>query len=280
MERGLRVDEAILRRRSVRGFLAGEVPEALIRDAFKVAQRAPSNCNVQPWTPHVVSGASLADLKADFIAGRRARRTDRSGLSGGLRLHWRLSRATGRRGAPTLRRHRRRPRRSRWTKARLFAQFRCVRRPRMSPYVFMDSILRRARGRGRRDVCADADSPRWSPRGSPPVRKEALSFYPNIVRRRLGVAPEQKPPLWHRLRLRRPRTRRPMRPASGVRRSSRRRRSTAERLTFPPSLLRSGAACPAHAAASRDLRNRRPRRHSRRRGRDCVARIRGSLRGR
>ena len=44
------VDEAIRRRRSVRGFLPDEVPEATLREVFGVAQCAPSNCNVQPWT--------------------------------------------------------------------------------------------------------------------------------------------------------------------------------------------------------------------------------------
>ena len=55
------VDEAIRRRRSVRGFLPDEVPEATLREVFELAQWAPSNCNVQPWTPHVVSGRSFAN---------------------------------------------------------------------------------------------------------------------------------------------------------------------------------------------------------------------------
>jgi hypothetical protein len=51
----LNVDEAIRRRRSVRGFLPDDVPEATLREIFELAQWSPSNCNVQPWTPHVVS---------------------------------------------------------------------------------------------------------------------------------------------------------------------------------------------------------------------------------
>ena len=35
--------------------LAGQT----INLVFELAQCAPSNCNVQPWTPHVVSGAKL-----------------------------------------------------------------------------------------------------------------------------------------------------------------------------------------------------------------------------
>jgi nitroreductase len=62
------VDEAIRRRRSVRGFLPDEVPEATLREAFELAQCAPSNCNVQPWTPHVVSGAKLKRLREALVA--------------------------------------------------------------------------------------------------------------------------------------------------------------------------------------------------------------------
>jgi nitroreductase len=66
------VDEAIRRRRSVRGFLAQELPEAMLREVFELAQWAPSNCNVQPWTPHVVSGAALRLLRDALVdAGMR-----------------------------------------------------------------------------------------------------------------------------------------------------------------------------------------------------------------
>ena len=66
------VAETIRRRRSVRGFLSDPVPEPIIREAFELAQWAPSNCNVQPWTPHVVSGETLAKLKAALVdAGMR-----------------------------------------------------------------------------------------------------------------------------------------------------------------------------------------------------------------
>jgi nitroreductase len=61
------VDEAIHMRRSVRGFLPDEVPEGTIREAFELAQWAPSNCNVQPWTPHVVSGEALRRLRSALV---------------------------------------------------------------------------------------------------------------------------------------------------------------------------------------------------------------------
>jgi nitroreductase len=67
------LDEAVRRRRSVRGFLPDEVPEPVLREVFELAQRAPSNCNVQPWSPHVVSGEALRDLR---LALTRAGETD------------------------------------------------------------------------------------------------------------------------------------------------------------------------------------------------------------
>jgi nitroreductase len=62
------VDEAIRLRRSVRGFLPDEVPEPMLREVFELAQWSPSNCNVQPWTPHVVSGDTLKRLRQALVA--------------------------------------------------------------------------------------------------------------------------------------------------------------------------------------------------------------------
>jgi nitroreductase len=65
------VDAAIRERRSVRGFLAREVPDTTLHEIFDLAQRAPSNCNVQPWVPHVVSGEALHRLRDELVlAGR------------------------------------------------------------------------------------------------------------------------------------------------------------------------------------------------------------------
>lgn len=71
-QRAMSVDEAIRQRRSVRGFLSDEVPESTLREVFQLAQLAPSNCNVQPWTPHVVSGDALRRLSGALVqAGMR-----------------------------------------------------------------------------------------------------------------------------------------------------------------------------------------------------------------
>lgn len=45
-------------RRSTRGFLAKQVPQELLNKVFELAQRAPSNCNTQPWLTYVLSGAA------------------------------------------------------------------------------------------------------------------------------------------------------------------------------------------------------------------------------
>jgi nitroreductase len=61
------LDDAIRQRRSVRGFLPREAPQALLDEIFALAQWAPSNCNVQPWLPHVVSGPALRRLRDALV---------------------------------------------------------------------------------------------------------------------------------------------------------------------------------------------------------------------
>ncbi|MCB1361779.1 MAG: nitroreductase [Rhodobacter sp.] len=55
-------DTLVRNRRSVRGFLPRPVPDTVIDAAFESALWAPSNCNVQPWSVHLVSGERLRDL--------------------------------------------------------------------------------------------------------------------------------------------------------------------------------------------------------------------------
>lgn len=66
------IDEVVARRRSVRGYLPDEVPEEMLRDVFARAQLAPSNCNIQPWITHVLSGASLRALGRKMVAAAEA----------------------------------------------------------------------------------------------------------------------------------------------------------------------------------------------------------------
>ena len=60
-------------RRSLRAFLPEPVDAGLMTSVFDAAQRAPSNCNTQPWQVHVASGAVIETLRQEmptrFMAG-------------------------------------------------------------------------------------------------------------------------------------------------------------------------------------------------------------------
>ncbi len=66
-------DDIVTSRHSLRAFLPRAVDEDTLNTVFSVAQRAPSNCNSQPWVVHVVSGEKLETLRAEmpgrFVAG-------------------------------------------------------------------------------------------------------------------------------------------------------------------------------------------------------------------
>lgn len=62
------VEEAIVGRRAVRGFLPDPVPEDLVRRLLAIASRAPSGSNIQPWRVAVVTGETLRALSADLLA--------------------------------------------------------------------------------------------------------------------------------------------------------------------------------------------------------------------
>lgn len=70
--RSLMVEEAIACRRSVRGFLPREVPDADLKAIFELAAAAPSNCNIQPWICHVLSGEALRSLARTMLAAAEA----------------------------------------------------------------------------------------------------------------------------------------------------------------------------------------------------------------
>ncbi len=61
------LEEAILGRRSVRGFLPTPVPREVLEKVFEWAQRTPSNCNIQPWKVFVASGAARDRIRAKLI---------------------------------------------------------------------------------------------------------------------------------------------------------------------------------------------------------------------
>lgn len=61
------LDKAIVERRSVRGFLPKPVPRPVLEEALGLAQRAPSNCNVQPWRVYIASGETLERLRSSLV---------------------------------------------------------------------------------------------------------------------------------------------------------------------------------------------------------------------
>ena len=56
-------DDVVLGRRSIRGFKKEAVPKDLIRDVVRLATRAPSSMNTQPWYFHVVTGEPLDNIR-------------------------------------------------------------------------------------------------------------------------------------------------------------------------------------------------------------------------
>nr|WP_087732126.1 nitroreductase [Paraburkholderia piptadeniae] len=56
------VEQALLTRRSVRGFLPRPVEHALVVRILELAARAPSGTNTQPWRVHVLTGRSRDEL--------------------------------------------------------------------------------------------------------------------------------------------------------------------------------------------------------------------------
>lgn len=56
--------ESIVNRRiSCRGFLPEPVPQPVLEAVFTTAQRAPSNCNTQPWQVAVANGSACKTLR-------------------------------------------------------------------------------------------------------------------------------------------------------------------------------------------------------------------------
>ncbi len=67
-------DSIVRQRRSLRAFESRPVEAETLQRVFQVAQRAPSNCNTQPWKVHVASGDVLETLRreipAQFMEGK------------------------------------------------------------------------------------------------------------------------------------------------------------------------------------------------------------------
>lgn len=62
------VDAAITSRRSIRAFLPEPVPRATLEEILRVASRAPSGTNTQPWNVHVLMDRALHRLSEAILA--------------------------------------------------------------------------------------------------------------------------------------------------------------------------------------------------------------------
>ncbi len=61
------VDAAITSRRSLRAYLPTPVSRETIEDILRVASRAPSGTNTQPWKVYVLTGERLQDLSRQIL---------------------------------------------------------------------------------------------------------------------------------------------------------------------------------------------------------------------
>lgn len=60
--------EAILARKSIRGYRPDPVPREVLERVLALASRSPSTMNTQPWQAVIVSGAPLALIKREITA--------------------------------------------------------------------------------------------------------------------------------------------------------------------------------------------------------------------
>jgi nitroreductase len=67
MDNTLSFQDLVRLRRSVRQFLPTPLSIDEIEAVLNDAQRAPSNCNTQPWTVHIVSGTTKAALSKSLV---------------------------------------------------------------------------------------------------------------------------------------------------------------------------------------------------------------------
>ena len=64
------VQDALLARKSIRAFRPDPVPRDLVEELLRLASRAPSGTNVQPWKVHVVGGEVRRELEKAVLAHR------------------------------------------------------------------------------------------------------------------------------------------------------------------------------------------------------------------
>ena len=181
---------AIRARRSVRGFKSDEIETRELEEIFTLAQWAPSNCNAQPWTPHVVSGEARKHLCAALRgAGERGEpiRPDYQAdyKFTGIYRERQIDAAQQLYGALGVERRDLEGRR-----AAFLANFDGFDAPH-AVFVFMDESF------GVREA---ADVGMWAQtlmlilasRGFASCAQGSMSFYPDLVRKHLGVSENER----------------------------------------------------------------------------------------
>lgn len=71
------VEDAITGRRSVRAYEKKAVPRETIEKILRIASRAPSGTNIQPWHVYVLQGARKDALTAELLELSAAAKTDK-----------------------------------------------------------------------------------------------------------------------------------------------------------------------------------------------------------
>ena len=61
------VVEAIMSRKSIRGYKPDPVPKEVLREILEIASRAPSSVNTQPWEFTVIAGDVLEKIKRAYV---------------------------------------------------------------------------------------------------------------------------------------------------------------------------------------------------------------------
>jgi len=73
-QRPLSLDEVLLSRRSIRAFLPTPVPPETVADLLRLASRAPSGTNMQPWRVYVLQGTARDALCEKILTAHNSPR--------------------------------------------------------------------------------------------------------------------------------------------------------------------------------------------------------------
>jgi len=73
----MNIKEAVLTRKSIRGFKPDPIPRDVLNEIIETAVRAPSSDNSQPWEIYVLRGEALDRIRSDNIKAMKSKSTGR-----------------------------------------------------------------------------------------------------------------------------------------------------------------------------------------------------------